>query len=219
MASKESRHVSHLKNAEPFFQSSLGSMQRCTADELPILKNLSLKRLILAPKAIREPHWHANANELTYCLSGKALVSVLDNKSSYASFIIEAGQMFHIESGSLHHIENLSDTEGCEFLVVFRHEKPEDFSLGAAMGAMTPSVLGNTYNLPTSAFSHIKLSTEDKKIIAREGEASIPSTAYLPNPHNFDVEGMESALKGEGVGVVRPARAQFWPMLNNIAMV
>ncbi|KAK5692363.1 hypothetical protein LTR97_010671 [Elasticomyces elasticus] len=179
MASRESRHVFHLRDAKPFHQSTLGSIQRCTVDELPILKNLSLKRLVLAPKAIREPHWHANTNELTYCLAGKALVSILDNKSSFASFVIEKGQMFHVDSGSLHHIENLSDQEECEFLVGFRHEKPEDFSFGAALGAMTPSVLGNTYNLPSEAFSHIKLTTEDRKIIAREGEPTIPSTAYL----------------------------------------
>jgi oxalate decarboxylase len=215
---KPSPHVFNLKDAKPFFESELGSLQRVTVDELPILKNLSLKRLVLAPKAIREPHWHANANELTYCLSGKVLVSVLDNLSQYASFIIEAGEMFHVESGSLHSISNLSDTEEAELLVSFRHEKPEDFSLGAALGAMTPAVLGNTYNLPSEAFSNIRLSTEDKKLVKREGDPTIPSTAHLPDPHKFRVEFMEPPLKGEGVGLVRPARKQFWPSLHNIAM-
>lgn len=211
-------HVYHLKDSKPFHQSELGSIQRVTADQLPILKNMSLKRLVLAPKAIREPHWHANCNELTYCVSGRALVSVLDTGSAYASFIIETGQMFHIPSGSLHHIENLSDTKSAEFIVAFRHERPEDFALSAALGAMTPAVLGNTYNLPSTAFEHIKFSTDAKEIIAREGAPTVPSTATLPDPHKFDVEGMEPPLKGEGVGFVKPARSQFWPSLHNIAM-
>lgn len=51
-----SKHVYSLENAKPFFQSENGSMTKVTADELPILKNMSIKRLELGPKAIREPH-------------------------------------------------------------------------------------------------------------------------------------------------------------------
>jgi oxalate decarboxylase len=40
---------------------------------------------------MRTPHWHANANELTYCVSGTALVSVLDTGSRFASFVVRSG--------------------------------------------------------------------------------------------------------------------------------
>ncbi|KAF2165573.1 hypothetical protein M409DRAFT_23869 [Zasmidium cellare ATCC 36951] len=213
-----SRHVFHLKNSYPFFENDHGSIQRATAKELPILKGMSLKRLVLKPKAIREPHWHANTPELTYCLKGEAIVSVTDSHSAFNAFTIKAGQMFHVESGSLHHIENLSDSESAEFLVCFRHEKPEDFSLSASFGAMTPAVLGNTWNLPSSAFKNIKLSTEPKEIMLREGEPTIPSQVHMKNPHKFDVEGSEPQLKGEGIGSARQAKAQFWPALKTLAM-
>jgi oxalate decarboxylase len=52
-----SRHVFHLKESKPFFESKNGSIQRATSTELPILNGMSLKRLVLEPKAIREPHW------------------------------------------------------------------------------------------------------------------------------------------------------------------
>src|SRR6476620_3523999 len=93
-----SSHTVSLLNGEVVEESELGSMRRVTADALPILKNLSIKRLLLNPGAMRTPHWHANANELTYCVSGTALVSVLDNGSSFSTFIVTAGQMFHIAS-------------------------------------------------------------------------------------------------------------------------
>lgn len=54
-------------------------MRRVTADNLPILERLSIKRVLLNPGSMRTPHWHANANELTYCVRGTALMSVLDN--------------------------------------------------------------------------------------------------------------------------------------------
>ena len=78
-----------------------------TADNLPILKGLSIKRVLLNPGTMRTPHWHANATELTYCVSGTALVSILDDGSTFSTFVITAGQMFHAASGSLHHIENM----------------------------------------------------------------------------------------------------------------
>lgn len=55
MANK-SKHVFSLKSHEPFHASDLGSLTKVTKDELPILKNLSIKRLVIAPGAIREPH-------------------------------------------------------------------------------------------------------------------------------------------------------------------
>src|SRR5271156_7211103 len=111
-----STHVASLTEGEIVEESDLGSIRRVTADNLSILKGLSIKRLLLNPGAMRTPHWHANANELTYCVSGTALVSVLDTGSKFSSFIITAGDMFHIDSGSLHHIENIGQ-DAAEFII------------------------------------------------------------------------------------------------------
>lgn len=165
---QKSKHVASLKDAKPYYESELGSLRRISVDELPILKNLSIKKLILAPGSIREPHWHANANELTYCLRGTLFVSILDTGSEFSSFTLSPGEMFHVESGSLHHIENIGDDEA-ELIVTFRHEKPEDFSLQAAFGTMTDAVLGNTYDLPAKDFEKVHRDTKPKYIVKREG--------------------------------------------------
>ncbi|MDT5282135.1 MAG: oxalate decarboxylase [Mycobacterium sp.] len=55
--------------------------------------------------------------ELTYCVSGTSLVSVLDTYSKFSSFTVSAGEMFHIDSGSLHHIENIGE-DAAEFIRV-----------------------------------------------------------------------------------------------------
>src|SRR5689334_9378290 len=89
-------HAASLLDGEIVEENDFGSMRRITADNLPILNRLSIKRVLLNPGAMRTPHWHANANELTYCVSGTALVSVLDTYSKFSSFVVTAGQMFHI---------------------------------------------------------------------------------------------------------------------------
>jgi len=146
MLTQTSKHMASLTEGEIVEESQLGSIRRLTADNFPILTGLSIKRLLINPGAMRTPHWHANANELTYCVSGTALVSVLDTGNKFASFVVRAGDMFHIDSGSLHHIENIG-ADACEFIITFRNERPQDFGLGAAFGAMTDAVLGNTYDL------------------------------------------------------------------------
>ncbi|KAF4633555.1 hypothetical protein G7Y89_g4561 [Cudoniella acicularis] len=175
-----------------------------------------MKRLLLAPGSIREPHWHANCNELTYCIHGKLLVSILDTGSKFSTFTLEAGQMFHVETGSLHHIENIGKEES-ELIIAFRHEQPKDFSLYGSFGAMSDAVLGNTYGQKSSDFAKLKRSTQPKYIVKRDGLPSILDTAGLPDSHKFDVEALAGPI-ALPFGSAKTARDQFWPALKNISM-
>jgi len=209
-------HTASLLDGEIVEESDLGSMRRVTADNLPILKNLSIKRVLLNPGAMRTPHWHANANELTYCVSGTALVSILDTGSKFSTFVITAGQMFHAASGSLHHIENIGD-DVAEFIIAFRNERPEDFGFGATLGAFSDAVLGNTYDLPSSDFAKIRRTTVDHKLTAVVGRPDIPLSAHFNDPHKFDVEAQQPPLNYV-TGQARFARDQYWPALEDISM-
>ncbi|BBY78460.1 cupin [Mycolicibacterium parafortuitum] len=213
---RRSSHTMSLHHGEIVEESELGSMRRVTADNLPILARLSIKRVLLNPGAMRTPHWHANANELTYCVSGTALVCILDDHSRFSAFIVTAGQMFHAASGSLHHIENIGD-DVAEFIIAFRHERPEDFGFGATMGAFSDAVLGNTYDLPAADLARIRRDTTDRKLAARTGTPDIPRSAYFDDPHKFDVEAQAPGLNYVS-GNARFARDQFWPVLKDISM-
>jgi oxalate decarboxylase len=211
-----STHTLSLFDGDIVEENELGSMRRITANNLPILKRLSIKRVLLNPGAMRTPHWHANANELTYCVSGTALVSVLDDHSRFSTFIVTAGQMFHIDSGSLHHIENIGSGVA-EFIIAFRHERPEDFGFGATVGAFSDAVLGNTYDLPAADFADIRRGANDHKLAARVGDPDIPAAAYFDDPHTFDIEAQAPGLNYVS-GNARFARDQFWPALKDMSM-
>lgn len=213
---KSSKHVASLLRGDVVHSDQNGSITRLTVDEFPILKRLSIKRLVLEPHAVREPHWHANANELAYCLSGTVLVSVLDDGSSFSSFVVAAGQMFHIDSGSLHHLENIGD-DVAEFIIAFSHERPEDFALSSAFGAMTDAVLGNAYGVPAESFVPFPHSVSPRPIVRRESRENPPVTALQNNPHRFDVEAMAAPVDSP-VGSARTARKQFWPALRDLSM-
>jgi oxalate decarboxylase len=82
---------------------------------------------------------------------------------------------------------------------------------------MTDSVLGNTYDQPSKSWSGVKRDTNPRYIVKREGPATIPSTAGLPNPHKFNIEGMTPPVQGP-IGSAKTARSQFWPALHNMSM-
>lgn len=211
-----SAHYTSLTGGRVEHASPLGSVTQVDADELPILEKLSIKRLLLAPGAIRVPHWHANATELAYCVRGRALVWVLGNGSNFSGFEIGPGQMFCIESGALHAIENIGAAEA-EFILAFRHERPADFTLGATFGAMTDAVLGNTFGLPADTFAKIPRSTNETWLLARDGPPAIPSTALQSDPRKFDVEAQAAPVRFD-YGSAKLARDQFWPALKDISM-
>lgn len=212
---RTSKHVRSLVDAEALHSSELGRVTQLTAANFPILRRLSMKRVVLKPSAVREPHWHANANELTYCLAGSLLVTIVDNKDVVSTFIVEAGQMFFAKSGSLHCFENLGRTDA-EMIVAFSAETPSDFSLHATFGAMSDAVLGNTFNLPMAAFETMRRDTSAPYII--EGHAHpVPATARFANPHKFDIQAQTPPID-HPYGTARVARAQVWPVLENISM-
>jgi oxalate decarboxylase len=56
---KSSPHVVSLTGQEPSLQTA-----GVDASVFPILERLSIRRLLLAPRGVREPHWHVNGHEL-----------------------------------------------------------------------------------------------------------------------------------------------------------
>ena len=197
MTATHSRHVTSLTDGEVVEQNDLGSITPGHRRHVSDPAGMSIKRIVLNPGAMRTPHWHANANELTYCVSGTSLVSVLDSYSKFASFTVSAGEMFHIDSGSLHHIENIGE-DAAEFILAFRSERPEDFGLAAAFGAMTDAVLGNTYDLPASDFAKIRRDTIDRPLGRRAERRRRPVDCALRRPAQVRGRGAEPGRSGRG---------------------
>ncbi|AMM19429.1 cupin [Frondihabitans sp. PAMC 28766] len=213
---QKSRHVASLVNGENVNDNELGRITTVTADSFPILQGMSIKRLVLEPGSFREPHWHTNADEIAYCLSGTLLVTILDNASAYSSFTIAEGQMFHVDSGMLHHIENTGSDVG-ELVIAFNNAAPAEFSMHAAFGAMTDAVLGNAYGLPAADFEPLVRDTTSERILQRPDNAPIPDTAGHPNPHKFDL-GAQTPPLDYPYASAQVARNQFWPALKNLSM-
>ena len=209
-------HKFPLAETNPQLSTPLGTKTQATKSNFPILKGLSLYRLTINEGCFREPHWHANADELGYCLSGKARVTLFASGNVHARFSISAGEMYFIPSGSLHSIENLG-AEPAEFVITFSHESVEDFGLSGFVGCMSAAVMGNTWNLEESVLAGLTRSPHSVEFGQVPSVGTLTESDGYASPYKFAIESRAPLLSNaDGSAIV--ARRDTWPALKAQAM-
>lgn len=209
-------HLYALSQAQPQYCSEGGCRWSVTKSSFPGLSGMSFYKLILQPKAVCEPHWHANADELGYCVQGQAIVSLYATGNRRAKFVVSEGEAFFIPSGSLHAIENAGPAT-LEMILQFSHEEPEDFSLSSAFGMFSGAVLGNTWQVPAGRFANVKRSTQASFITLQEQIPAITSDLHYDTCYRYNL-GQASPLVQNGGGAARVARQDVWPILKRQAL-
>lgn len=185
-----------------------------TAEQLPILSGMTLATLSLDPGAAREPHWHPNAAELSYCAEGSARVGIVEPGGKPVVFDIEKGDLFFIPTGFLHGIESTADAE-TRFLICFSHERPEDLDLSTSLTNMPGPVLDSTFGVTAGSFDWVQPASEPAFIVEGDAPASPPEPPA--SPYRYQVESLEPQVQNEG-GSIRFARGDDWPILDGLAM-
>lgn len=114
---------------------STGGQVRITdSTNFPISKTIAAAHLDIQPGAMREMHWHPNADEWSFFIKGRARVTVFGAEGTARTFDFMAGDVGVIPRNMGHFIENLSDNEPVEVLEIFRADKFQDFSLFQWLG-------------------------------------------------------------------------------------
>lgn len=210
------KHHFSFHKLKPQDKSEGGYRTRATKSNFPALQNMSFYKLTLHTKAIREPHWHANADELGYCLKGKVLVSIYGDQNLKETFAIESGEAFFIPSGALHSIENIGK-ETAEAILQFSHEEPEDFGLSSVLGMFSNTVLGNTWNMPANHFKEMKRLSKASFIARLKHPTAIDKEMRYASSYRFALEESSPLISNQG-GSAKVARNNVWPVLKQQAL-
>ncbi|WNB93376.1 cupin domain-containing protein [Bacillus sp. NEB1478] len=114
--------------------------------QLNTLENVSLLDIFLSTNNVVEPHYHQNAAELVYCISGSVLVSILNPFTrQLLNFKITPGQVANVPQGWWHYEIALQDNT--HLLAIFDAPTPEVI-LGSDILKFTPAnVMAHTYCL------------------------------------------------------------------------
>jgi oxalate decarboxylase len=163
-----------------------------------LLKGMALYSLRLYPGGVREPHWHPNAAELSYCLSGRSLMTIFSPGAGHDTFTVDTGEIVFVPKGYLHHIENINDGE-TKFAIAFNHENPEDIGISGSTGSMTDNVLVATFGLGSEYFGNFKKSHEDLLITSRPNINDVMTTYQkIPNYHKFNLKDFQPMVQSRG---------------------
>ena len=177
-------------------------------------QNMALAVIELEKNGFREPHWHPNADELTYCAEGKALITLFSPGNQHDTFTLSAGEVVHFPKGYLHHIENIHPAQS-RFILAYNHNEPEDLDLSASAASMSPHVLASTFtaSLPTAD----ALLKKGKDVFI--GQRSTPAKPPLdsPNGHKFNLERIHPQIDTPGGSARIVNRANF-PVLEHLAL-
>jgi oxalate decarboxylase len=100
---------------------------------------ISAAIVTLKPGGLRELHWHPNADEWQYYLTGNARMTIFAAGSDARTMDFQEGDVGYIPISQPHYIENTGNTD-VVFLEMFKSSNYEDVSLAEWM-AHTPHLL------------------------------------------------------------------------------
>ncbi|EIW78596.1 Bicupin oxalate decarboxylase oxidase [Coniophora puteana RWD-64-598 SS2] len=125
--------------------------------QMPVATDLAGVDMRLEPGAIREMHWHKDA-EWAYVLKGNLRVSVVTPKGeSYVGDVGE-GDLWYFPRGFPHSIQATNSTHGAEFLLVFdsgSFSEDDTFLLTDWLAHVPKEVIAKNFQVDISAFDHI----------------------------------------------------------------
>jgi oxalate decarboxylase len=117
------------------------------------------------PGGMRELHWHPNADEWQYYISGKARMTVIGTGERARTMDFEAGDVGYIEKTLPHYIENTGDTD-CKFLELFRSSRFIDLSFNEWL----------THEPPELVMAHLNIDKATLDAIPKENFAFISAS-------------------------------------------
>jgi len=122
-----------------------------------VSKTIAAAEVMLHPGAIRELHWHPDADEWDLYLSGTTRVGVFIGSGNAHTFNFEAGDVGYWKQQNGHYVECLGP-EPCRFLECLNTDKYSDVSLSQWL-ALTPVQL---------VADHLRVSNETIEKFSKE---------------------------------------------------
>ncbi|MGO9568064.1 MAG: cupin domain-containing protein, partial [Desulfomonilaceae bacterium] len=140
-------HKYSLALQKPFRRDADGEVRMASAKEFPISTTMTGVLLNLQRGGLRELHWHPNADEWQYVLSGKIRLTVFASHGLAKVVELGAGDIGFAPMGYGHAIENVGGGPA-ELLLVFNSGEYQEISLSTVLASQPAYLLETNFHLP-----------------------------------------------------------------------
>ena len=132
-----------------------GSVRIVDSTNFPISTTVAAALVEIKPGGMRELHWHPNADEWQYYLTGQGRMTVFGGNGTARTFNYRAGDVGYVPVAMGHYVQNTgSDT--LWFLEIFRSDRFEDISLNQWMALTPRELVRDNLNAPTELLDALR---------------------------------------------------------------
>src|ERR1700704_5805204 len=131
-----------------------GEVRIVDSSRFKISTTVAMAMVTLQPGGLRELHWHPNADEWQYYISGKGKMTVVSTGNRARTMDFQAGDVGYVEKTLLHYIENTGDTD-LVFLEMFKSSFYQDLSLSEWLAHTPPELVMAHLNIDKATLDAI----------------------------------------------------------------
>lgn len=147
-------HKYQLRVQKPFVKSASGEVRLASAAEFPISTTMTGALMTLHRGGLRELHWHPNADEWQYVLSGKIRLTVFASNGLSRVVELEPGDIGFAPVGYGHALENVGD-DTAEIILFFNSGDYQELSISTVIAAQPSYLLETNLYLPEAVIKKL----------------------------------------------------------------
>lgn len=144
--------IFRLARSKPLRQTAGGTVQIADSTNFTASKTVAAARVVVKPGALREIHWHPNADEWQYWVKGQGRMTVFDTGPKANTMDFKAGDVGYVKKNLAHYIEN-TGAEDLVFFEIFKAPRYEEVSLSDWLTHVPPSLLQQHLNIDATAMA------------------------------------------------------------------
>ena len=141
-----------LGSSAPVSETKSGKVQIADSNNFKVSTTIAATLITMQPGALRQMHWHPNADEWQYYIKGKARMGVFDTGPNVLTMNFSPGNIGYVKRNYGHYVENVGNTE-LQFFAVFRTAQYEEISLSDWLKHSPPEMVAEHLNIDPATIS------------------------------------------------------------------
>jgi oxalate decarboxylase len=145
-----------LARKQADFQTASGSVRIADSHNFPVASTIAAALVDVKPGGMRELHWHPNADEWQYWISGQARMTVFAAGGRARTFDFHAGDVGYVPRAMGHYVEN-TGSEPMRYLELFNSSYYTDVSLTSWMVHTPHDIVAQHLKIDPSALDRLPM--------------------------------------------------------------
>jgi oxalate decarboxylase len=126
-----------------------GTIRIASSVEFPVSTTITGAYMTLKPGALRAMHWHPNADEWQYYLSGRVRVTLFGSSGRSRTEEVGPGEVVYIPRGFGHHLESVGPEEA-RIVLGFNSGIYQESNLAQWLATVPPETVTDNTGIPES---------------------------------------------------------------------